>query len=204
MFFRKRAAPNAQPEWLIVGLGNPGTAYEGTRHNVGARAAETLAKRHGVKLNIRRFRARYGLGEIAGLPVAIALPMTYMNLSGEAVRALLSNFHLDRDRLVVVSDEMALPLGALRLRLQGSAGGQKGVESIIQRLGSNEFARLRIGIDRPPPGLAVDYVLSRFDKNEQPLIDEAMVRAAEALEMLLSDGPERAMAAFNRSGDAEP
>jgi len=198
MLFRRRPKEEERPEWLIVGLGNPGTEYLGTRHNVGWVALEQLAKDHRIKLDTRRLRSRYGTGRIADVPVVLAMPMTYMNLSGEAVRGLLRHFEFSPDRLLVIADEMALPLGQIRLRGKGSAGGQKGMDSIIQVLGTQEFPRLRIGIDRANPGWAMEHVLGKFSREEMERIGPALDRAVQAVEAVLTDGLERAMDEFNR------
>ena len=201
MFFGRRSAPLEQPEWLIVGLGNPGMQYTHTRHNIGFRAATLLAERHKIKLRARRFKALYGYGNIEDTPVVIALPMTYMNLSGNAVLPLLRHYNLGPDRLLVLADDLALPLGRIRIRPRGSGGGQRGLEHIIQTLGTEEFARLRIGIDPANPGQAVEHVLSAFHRDEQPVVREVLERVVAAVRTVLRDGFERAMNEFNRKSD---
>ncbi|GMV37403.1 MAG: peptidyl-tRNA hydrolase [Fimbriimonadales bacterium] len=201
MLFGRRSGPTERPEWLIVGLGNPGMQYSHTRHNIGFRAATLLAERHKIKLRTRKFKALYGYGEIENTPVVIALPMTYMNLSGNAVQPLLRHYDLGPDRLLVLADDLALPLGRIRIRLRGSGGGQRGLEHIIQTLGTEEFARLRIGIDPANPGQAVEHVLSPFHREEQPVVKEVLERVVAAVRMWLRDGPEKAMNEFNRKSD---
>jgi PTH1 family peptidyl-tRNA hydrolase len=185
------------PEWIVLGLGNPGAEYAHTRHNIGFDVIGILASRHHIRLNFRRDHARYGLGMIAGVPVLLAKPMTYMNRSGEAARALLQRYPIDTSHLLVVVDDVALPLGRIRIRPSGSDGGHNGLESIIQCLGTQAFPRVRVGIGSPPPGQMVEYVLSRFSPQEQPIIDEALQRAADAVEAIIAEGVQAAMNRFN-------
>lgn len=183
---------------LIVGLGNPGREYMGTRHNVGFKVVELLAGRNGIHVRARRGRAQVGEGEIAGCRVVIAKPMTFMNLSGESVSALVRRYRLAPSDLMVVCDDLNLPLGKIRMRASGSSGGQKGLKSIIHSLGSEEWARLRVGIGSPK-GDAVGHVLSRFKRSEADAVREAVEAAADALEMYLSEGIDPAMNKFNTS-----
>jgi PTH1 family peptidyl-tRNA hydrolase len=185
------------PEWIVLGLGNPGAEYAHTRHNIGFDVIGILASRHHIRLNFRRDHARYGLGMIADVPVLLAKPMTYMNRSGEAARALLQRYPIDTSHLLVVVDDVALPLGRIRIRPSGSDGGHNGLESIIQCLGTQAFPRVRVGIGSPPPGQMVEYVLSRFSPQEQPIIDEALQRAADAVEAIIAEGVQAAMNRFN-------
>lgn len=194
----------------MVGLGNPGDRYTGTRHNVGFDVAEAFAKRSGdgsVRLDRLDCRALTGRLNVGGTPVLVARPQTYMNLSGESVKGLLAKHAVSLERLVVVSDDTALPVGSIRIRRSGSSGGQKGLQSIIETLGTGEFARVRVGVRgehfRPGDDQA-DYVLSRFSKAERPVADEAIGRAAEALETIVREGLEAAMNRFNRSPEEEP
>ncbi|HLI47512.1 MAG TPA: aminoacyl-tRNA hydrolase [Chthonomonas sp.] len=183
---------------LIVGLGNPGQEYAGTRHNVGFAVVTLLSRRHGIPLSERGFRALYGRGTIAGQPVCLFLPMTYMNLSGEAVGAVSRFYRIPPEEMIVVLDDVNLPVGQIRLRTQGSSGGQKGLESILQQLGTESVPRVRVGIGRPANGDVVSYVLSRFRKEEEPLIQEAIERAADAVEDVLKEGWNVAMSRYNR------
>ena len=185
---------------LIVGLGNPGPEYEMTRHNVGFMLIDRLFER----ANGRRFRnaANSKVAEItlADTRVLLAKPQTFMNLSGDSVRLLLDRYGSgDPDNLVVVSDEAALPFGMIRVRARGSAGGHNGLKSIIERLGTVEFARIRIGVqpDHPVEDLA-GFVLSSIPRREHPRLDEVLDTAADAVEVLLTEGVERAMARFNK------
>lgn len=192
---------------LVVGLGNPGPEYAETRHNVGFAIVERLAARHRIALaRERRFHGVYGEGGVRGQRVALLEPHTWMNLSGKAVVAALDALPLGdpTSDLVVVYDDLDLPFGRLRVRPGGSAGGQKGLADIQERLGRSDFPRLRFGIGRPPPGGdAVAHVLAPFDEAELRSLDAALERAADAVEAILGDGVEAAMNRFNASG-SEP
>jgi PTH1 family peptidyl-tRNA hydrolase len=185
--------------WLIVGLGNPGPRFTGTRHNAGFMTVDELAQRHGIRFSGKQANAEIARGTINGVPVILAKPRTYMNLSGQATGSLARYYKVPAERLLVVYDDIALPLGTLRIRAKGSAGGHNGVTSIIQHLGTQNFPRLRIGVDRPIEFQAsqVDWVLSRFNKEERKVVDEALGIAAEAIEAVLQEGIERAMNTYN-------
>lgn len=185
-------------QWIVLGLGNPGPEYAGTRHNVGFEVVERLAARHGIALSRQGRRSRLGQGRIAGVPVILAEPLTFMNRSGEAARALLEGYGLPVERLVVVVDDVALPPGTIRVRKSGSAGGHNGLESVISHLGSTHFPRVRVGIGAAPPGKLVDYVLSPFSRREQGLMAEVYEQAADAVECIVTEGVEAAMNRFNR------
>ncbi len=186
---------------LIVGLGNPGAKYERTRHNVGWRVIDVLVSRYRLGAGRSERRAQTWDGFIRGQRVKMAKPLTFMNRSGECLRALMDYYEIPLDRLIVVHDDLDTPLGALRLRKAGGHGGQKGLRSIIQRLGGKDFARLRFGIGRPPGKMQpVDYVLRPFKGDDAIKADELAARAADAIEVWLSDGIELAMSRFN--GDA--
>ncbi|MYE27794.1 MAG: aminoacyl-tRNA hydrolase [Chloroflexi bacterium] len=186
---------------LIVGLGNPGAKYEKTRHNVGWRVIDELARRHNLGGGRSERRAQTWDGVIRGERVKLAKPLTYMNRSGESVRALMDYYDIASENLIVAHDDLDTPFGKLRLRKSGGHGGQKGLRSIIGRLGDNGFARVRFGIGRPPGKMQpVDFVLQRFAGDDAILADEVAVRAADAIEVWLSDGIEAAMSKFN--GDA--
>jgi PTH1 family peptidyl-tRNA hydrolase len=183
---------------LIVGLGNPGPRYRQTRHNVGFAVVAEIGHRHGIKARPRT-SSLLGEGRVAGQAVALAEPTTMMNASGRAVAALTRalNVH-DLRQLLVIVDEMDLPLGTIRIRGQGSAGGHNGIKSIIQTLGTQDFPRMRVGVGRPPPGEdPVDYLLSRFTPKQREMMDEAVRRAADAVEFWLQHGTEEAMNQFN-------
>ena len=183
---------------LIVGLGNPGREYAHSRHNVGFRCVELLARRHHVALAERRRHATLGQGWVAGYPTVLAKPRTFMNRSGGAVRYLLDRFHGSIPQLLILVDDMDLPLGTLRLRASGSSGGHRGLDSIIVELGSHDFSRLRIGIGRPTTvGSSVGHVLGEFSADEKSQVSEALKRAAEAVEAVLTEGIEAAMNRLN-------
>lgn len=187
---------------LIVGLGNPGRSYQNTRHNVGFRCVDALARRWGMEFRRQRARAEVAEGEALAQRVVLAEPRTYMNNSGEAVRALLKLSNLTPSDLLVVCDDLDLPFGRLRLRDKGSSGGQRGLQSIINQLGTNEFPRLRFGIGRPPPGVdPIDYVLTHFSASEQSELLALVDRAIEGIEIWLTDG---IAAAMNRVNAAPP
>ena len=183
---------------LIVGLGNPGSAYAHNRHNIGFRCVNHLSKAYNIPFDHHHSQAQVGTGRIEGVEVALAKPGTYMNASGRSARLLLHRFHAEPRDLVVIQDELDLPPGKIRLYTGGSAGGHKGIDSIISELGSRDFVRIRVGVGRPPAGMdAVDYVLRDFPPDERPIIDEVIVRVAEATVCLLRDGLAAAMNAFN-------
>lgn len=182
----------------IVGLGNPGTKYEKTRHNVGFMALDELAKRHGIAIKQSKCKALIGEGMLPGGKVALIKPMTYMNLSGESVRAFMDYYKVPIEDMIVVYDDLDTEVGRNRLRYQGSAGGHNGIKSIIQHSGTQSFNRIRMGISRPEPGFAVvDYVLSGFSKKEIPLLTQSIEAACDALEYSLEHTFEQTMAKFN-------
>lgn len=181
---------------VIVGLGNPGRKYSGTRHNIGFRALEEVARRHNVEKEESRFDSIIGHIRIDGEKVLLVKPLTYMNLSGKAVQPLMRWFKLDLAELIVVYDDMDLAPGTVRLRAQGGSGGHKGMTSIIACLGSKDFARIRIGIGRPE-NEAVDWVLGKFSTDEQELMNQALDRTGDALECWVRQGIDRAMNEYN-------
>lgn len=184
---------------LVLGLGNPGARYARNRHNVGFRCLRRLAAVHGLEFRRRQKRALVAVGTIRDQPVALALPQTFMNESGRAAAPLAKFYHVPLDCLLVVYDDLDLPLGALRLRPQGGSGGHRGVQSVIEHLGNTAFPRLRIGIGRPPPQMdPADYVLQDFSADEEPRIEEALERAVAAIETWLLEGIEQAMSVRNR------
>ncbi|MBM7663424.1 PTH1 family peptidyl-tRNA hydrolase [Bacillus mesophilus] len=171
---------------LIVGLGNPGKQYAQTRHNVGFIAVDELAHRHSIELDKQKFNGIFGTGVINGEKVILLKPLTYMNLSGESVRPIMDYYNIDVNDLVVIYDDLDLPTGKIRLRTKGSAGGQNGMKSVIQHIGTQEFKRIRIGIDRPQNGMKIsDYVLSRFHPEEVNDVVNAIKLTADACETWL-------------------
>jgi PTH1 family peptidyl-tRNA hydrolase len=188
---------NAQPA-LIAGLGNPGRQYARNRHNSGFMVVARLAKRHGLTLSRRKGRARVAEGIIEGRRVLLAQPQTHMNRSGRSVAALARYFKIPPHQTMIVYDDLDLPLAQLRLRPGGGSGGHKGLKSIIEQLHTQDFPRLRLGIDRPTHGDPVDYVLQNFTADEWIDVDRAIDRAVNALEHWLAHGIDSAMNAFNQ------
>lgn len=184
---------------LIVGLGNPGAEYEGTRHNVGFEVIRLLSRRHGIPIAKRGFRASFGDGAIAGARVLLVCPMTYMNLSGESVGAIARFNKVPTEDVLLILDDVALPTGRLRLRAKGSAGGHNGLENVIQHLHTTEVARIRIGVGAARPGNLVGHVLARFRPDEVETMAESYERAADAVECVIADGFDIAMNRFNLS-----
>ncbi len=183
---------------LIFGLGNPGLKYEATRHNVGFRTIDLLSQKLGVKLSLSAQDAVFGQGSLDSKTLYLAKPMTYMNLSGRAARMLMSKFSLDPADLLVIHDDLDLPLGDVRVKLGGSSAGHNGLKSIIETLGSQDFGRVRIGINRPPGRMdAADYVLEDFAKSELVPIEIALSEAAQAVIKVVEEGYEAAMNLFN-------
>lgn len=185
--------------YLLVGLGNPGIRYARNRHNVGFRCLQRLATAHGLEFGRRQRNALVAQGTILGQPVLLALPQTYMNESGRSVGPLVQFYKVPLDRLLVVYDDLDLPLGVLRLRPDGGSGGHRGMQSVIQHLGTNAFPRLRLGIGRPPGGKdPADYVLEDFAPDEEPIVEEMLDRAIAAIRCWLTEGLEKAMSLYNR------
>lgn len=181
---------------VIVGLGNPGKKFSDTRHNIGFRVLEEVARRHEVQKEESRFDALIAHVLLNGQKVLLVKPLTYMNLSGKAVQPLLHWYKTDLADLIVVYDDMDLPVGSLRLRADGGSGGHKGLTNIIERLGSREFSRLRLGIGRPS-NEAIDWVLGTFAPNEMELVKEMVTGAADRLEYWVGQGIDRAMNEYN-------
>ncbi len=185
---------------LIVGLGNPGAEYEGTRHNIGFAVVDALAEREGIRLSREPGNVFAGRGSLRGRAVELAKPQTFMNRSGSAVQALLGRLGLKPDAMLVVFDDLNLPVGTVRIRQQGSAGGHNGVQDIIDRLGTDAFPRLRIGIGNSyPRGRQADFVLSPFSQPERLVMEEALLQAVDAAGAFVIDGLIAAMNRFNRT-----
>ena len=189
---------------LIVGLGNPGIEYQFTPHNLGFLAIDRIAEQYGAQVSNRRCKAQTGKTTIAGHEVLLAKPETYMNLSGLAVREMVNEYEIDpAGDLLVIYDELDLPFGTIRIRKRGGTAGHNGMESIVGALGgSQEFVRIRLGIapDRPVRDGA-SYVLSQLKKSQMPAVDEMLDAAADAVKVILSEGPDAAMNRFNRKPD---
>lgn len=185
--------------FIIAGLGNPGSRYEHTRHNAGFEALDRLSDRYRIPVNTKKFQALCGTGAIEGQKALLLKPQTYMNLSGESIRAACDFYKVDPEEgLIVLYDDISLPPGQLRIREKGSAGGHNGIKSIIAHLGTQNFARIKIGVGEKPSGFDLaDYVLSRFDKEAWEQMEPAFGRAAAAAARLLYEDPERVMNEFN-------
>ena len=197
MLFGKNRA--AGPEWLVVGLGNPGEKYENTRHNVGFLTVDELAERARVPVQKLKYRALTNTVELGGARALLMKPVTYMNLSGEAVGQAARFYKIPPERVLVISDDVSLPLGKLRIRKSGSAGGHNGLKNIIQHLGTDQFPRVRVGVgQKPHPDYDLaDWVLGKFQGEDKKVMDEAVKRAADAVECILKEGADRAMNRFN-------
>ncbi|MFZ5634642.1 MAG: aminoacyl-tRNA hydrolase [Bacillota bacterium] len=188
--------------FLVAGLGNPGREYAGTRHNMGFRVLDVLSSRLNAPVTKPLFKSFTGRAVLSGRTIVLAKPQTYMNLSGNAVAALMNWFKIPRRGLVVVFDDIDLPPGKIRVRPRGGHGGHHGLESIIEKIGTDQFTRVRIGIGRPPtPEYDVaHWVLSRLTEEEEKLVGHALERAAEAVITLVNEGVDAAMNRFNRDG----
>lgn len=195
MLFKKSGGVS----WLIVFLGNPGPRYEFTRHNAGFMAAEAMAREKNININKLRFKALTAQCRIGDRQVLLMKPQTFMNLSGEAVRQAAAFYKIAPEHIIVVSDEISLPIGKLRIRTKGSAGGHNGLKNIIAQLGTQDFPRIRIGVGAPPhPDYDMaDWVLSTFKNQDAEDMKAAAARAAQAAECYITQGPDRAMNLFN-------
>ena len=185
--------------WLLVGLGNPGSKYESTRHNMGFLAVDGLARRKGFRFNKLRFRAWTGQWKVGDQQVLVMKPQTYMNLSGESVGEAARFYKIPADHVLVISDDVSLPAGKLRIRAGGSAGGHNGLKNIIQHLGTDRFPRIKVGVGSPQQADydMVDWVIGKPIGEDQRALMEALDRAGEAAKVLISDGIDRAMNRFN-------
>lgn len=194
MFFSKGGA-----EWIVAFLGNPGLKYNGTRHNAGFMAADAMEKKLGVSINKMRFKALTQTVDIGGKKVLLMKPQTYMNLSGDAIVQAANFYKVLPERVIVVSDETALPIGKLRIRRGGSAGGHNGLKSVIARLGTDQFPRIRLGVgDKPHPDYDMaDWVLSAFKGQDAADMELVAKKAADAVECYITEGADRAMNRFN-------
>lgn len=194
MFFSKGGA-----EWIVAFLGNPGLKYNGTRHNAGFMAADAMEKKLGVSINKMRFKALTQTVDIGGKKVLLMKPQTYMNLSGDAIVQAANFYKVPPERVIVVSDETALPIGRLRIRRGGSAGGHNGLKSVIARLGTDQFPRIRLGVgDKPHPDYDMaDWALSAFKGQDAADMELVAKKAADAVECYITEGADRAMNKFN-------
>ena len=196
MFFKRSAGAVS---WLLVCLGNPGKQYENTRHNIGFMTADALEKRYGVKINKLRYRALSGEIKIGDQRVLVIKPQTYMNLSGEAVKLAGGFYKIPPDHVLVISDDVSLPLGKLRIRAGGSAGGHNGLKNIIAHLGTDQFPRIKVGVGAPahPDHEMVDWVIGSFTPQERKTVDEAIAKVLDAVECLIEKGVSEAQNRYN-------
>lgn len=186
--------------YIITGLGNPGREYGNTRHNIGFDVIDRLSDQEGIDVSEKKHKALIGKGLVAGQKCILAKPQTFMNLSGESVRALLDYYKADETcELIVISDDISLDVGQIRVRKKGSAGGHNGLKNIIAHLGHDGFIRVKMGVGEKPRGWdLVDYVLGRFSAPEREMMDEAVLRAADAIRVILTQGADAAMNEYNR------
>lgn len=184
--------------YLIAGLGNPGSQYAATRHNIGFDIITHISDEFHIPMDFKKHRALCGKGYIEGRKVILAQPQTFMNLSGESIRELIDYYKIGLDELIIIYDDISLDPGRLRIRKKGSAGGHNGIKSIIQQLGTQEFPRIKVGVgDKPKNWDLADYVLSRFSKQENEVIREALSEASRAVRVMVTDGIDKAMNEFN-------
>lgn len=185
--------------YLIAGLGNPGREYVGTRHNVGFEVADAICAKYDIKLNKEKFRAVFGDGRIAGEKVIVVKPQTYMNLSGEAIREIADWYKIDDENIIIIYDDVSLPVGKMRIREKGSAGGHNGIKNIIYQLQSDVFPRIKIGVGAPEHKDydMKDYVLGRFSDEETKILVKAAICASSAVEEIIKNGAKSAMNEYN-------
>ena len=185
--------------WILVCLGNPGREYAETRHNVGFLTADLLAEKKGAKIDRLKFKALTGTVDLGGEKVLVMKPQTYMNLSGEAVGEAARFYKIPAERVLVISDDVSLPLGKMRIRGNGSAGGHNGLKNIIQHLGTDAFPRIKVGVGAPahPEHEMVDWVIGKFSKDERKALDDMLKKAMDAAECVIRDGVQKAQNRFN-------
>ena len=193
----KKAEEDDRVMYIIAGLGNPSKEYERTRHNVGFDALDVLADKVGTTIEEKKFKGLYGRGIIGGEKVLLLKPQTFMNLSGESIRAAADFYKVEPDHIIVIYDDISLDVGQLRIRKKGSAGGHNGIKNIIAHLGTQEFPRIKVGVgDKPKKMDLADYVLSRFSKEDRALMEDAFKEAARAVEVMITDGADAAIIWF--------
>ena len=192
--------------YCIVGLGNPEKRYENTRHNIGFAVIDEIAEEYRIAIRERGFKALYGKGVIEGQRVILVKPLTYMNLSGECVREVTDYYKIDvEEELIVISDDISLEAGGIRIRKKGSAGGHNGLKNIIRHLGTENFMRIRMGVgEKPKEWDLIDYVLGRFPKEEREKMSESVAQAVKAVGVIVTEGPDKAMNIFNKKKEKKP
>ena len=188
---------SAAVDWLVVGLGNPGAKYEHTRHNMGFLTVDLLAEQAGVKLNKVKFKSAYNILSFAGAKCLVMKPQTYMNLSGEAVREAVQFYKIPADRVLVIYDDVSLPVGKLRVRPTGSAGGHNGIKNIIAHLGTDVFPRVKVGVGSPADHDMIDWVIGVPPKEDRKVLLDSLNRALDAAACIIESGTDRAMNQFN-------
>ncbi len=194
----ERKPPLGPPEWLVVGLGNPGKEYEKTRHNTGFMVLDKLSEIEKTDVSELKFKALCGRGEIGGRSVLLLKPQTFMNLSGESVKAASSFYKIPMDRVLVIYDDVSLPVGKIRIREKGSAGGHNGIKNIIEIAGSDVFPRIKVGVGAPPAsGELINWVLGSFSAEDKKKLDDAILRAVNAVREIIECGFQSAAAKFN-------
>ena len=186
--------------YIIAGLGNPDRKYQNTRHNIGFEVIDAIAGKNQITVGERRQKAIIGKGYVGGRKVVLVKPQTYMNLSGESIRQVIDFYKVDeKSELIVIADDVSLEPGQIRIRRKGSAGGHNGLKNIILHLGHDEFCRVKMGVGEKPDGYDLaDYVLGHFSDKEREIMDESIARAAEAVEVMIAEGPDAAMNQFNK------
>lgn len=206
MFDRMRALFHKNKEsqegsmYIIAGLGNPDRKYQNTRHNIGFEVIDAIAGKNQITVGERWHKAIIGKGYVGGRKVVLVKPQTYMNLSGESIRQVIDFYKVDeKSELIVIADDVSLEPGQIRIRKKGSAGGHNGLKNIILHLGHDEFCRVKMGVGEKPDGYDLaDYVLGHFSDKEREIMDESITRAAEAVEVMIAEGPDAAMNQFNK------
>ncbi len=195
--FRKKKT--ITPEWIIVGLGNPGAKYEKNRHNAGFICIDSLSEKHNIKINTKEFNALTGYGVINGQNCMLMKPLTFMNLSGEAVLEATEKYNIPSERVLVISDDVSFSVGSTRIRRNGSSGGQNGLNNIILMLDTQEFPRIKVGVGKRPDGISmVDWVLGDFSEEDLKLIDDAAIRVSGAIEEIVGGSIDIAMGKYNK------
>lgn len=186
--------------YIIVGLGNPDRQYQNTRHNIGFDVLDVIADKNNITVKERKHKALIGKGFVGGQKAVLVKPQTYMNLSGESVREVIDFYKAEeKSELIVISDDISLDVGQIRIRKKGSAGGHNGLKNIILHLGHDEFQRIKMGVGQKPEGYdLVDYVLGHFPKEEREIMDESAKRAADAIEVMIAEGADAAMNMYNK------